>query len=264
MKEIIKKLLPYQLRKTAFHVRRMVIYDYWDSSDYWRSRASCPGQSAVMWQNQEYNRLVRKAQYNILYPYISSLQAGAKILEVCCGIGIVSEMVLSMNPGITIDAVDFPEMIDIARKRVTNKRVHFISVPAENYYNGEYIYEMVISAGSYSAITNIQKLEQAMVNGAKMLKTGGIMLMIDPFHRWSYLARAKYGVNDVIHLLNRYHLRIEHRSGILFWPFRVWLANSRYMGRDMIDRFYIGEKLLSILGRELWSDYKVLVLRKVV
>lgn len=262
MKKQIRKVLPSWALAILYRIRRLLIYDRCDSSEYWRSRASYPGQSAVMWKNQEYNNLYRKIQYDFLRPYVTSLPSNARVLDVGCGIGIVSEMMLSMNRRITVDAVDFQEMIEVAKSRVCHERIRFIASPVESYYLGESTYDMVLSSGCYSAISDIQKLEKAMANGAKMLKPGGFMIMMDPFHRWNYLARAKYGTKDVIQFLDRYNLVIEVNSGALFWPFREWLANSKYTGQVLENRFYLGESLLATLGRRFWADYKILVFRK--
>lgn len=262
MKKLIKKFLPPWAITVLYRIRRLFVYDQHDSSEYWRSRASCSGQSAVLWQNQEYNNLYRKIQYDFLRSYVVSLKPGSRVLDIGCGIGLVSEMLLSMNPQITVDAVDFQEMIDVARSRVRHKKVRFLANSADSYYLEDNIYDMVLSSGCYSAISNIQKLEKAMANGAKMLKPNGIMVMMDPFHRWNYLARAKYGTEDVIRFLRQYNLIVETKSGVLFWPFREWLANSRYTGKALENRFYAGERILSMLGRHFWADYKVLVFRK--
>jgi len=243
-------------------LRRLFFYNQYDSSAYWRSRASCPGQAAVLWNNEQYNVLYRKLQYDILRPYVQSLPPNARILDVGCGIGTVTEMLLTMRSDIAIDALDFPEMIAVAKTRVSDERVRFIEGSAESYIVEGEVYDLVISSGCYSAIRDISKLEMAIGNGAKMLKVGGIMLMIDPFHRWNYLARAKYGTQDVVRLLEQHNLQLQTKSGVLFWPFREWLANSAYSGDALETRFHLGERLLAIMGRHFWADYKILLFKK--
>lgn len=257
-----KKLVPKKLKILAYRLKKLFVYNQYDSSAYWRSRASSPGQAAVLWNNEHYNALYRKLQYDILLPHVKSLPPNARILDVGCGIGIVSEMLLTMRSDIVIDALDFPEMIAVARERISNERIRFIEGSAESYLVADEIYDLVLSSACYSAIRNISKLETAMSNGAKMLKKGGIMLMIDPFHRWTYLARAKYGTQDVVRLLKQYYLKLEIKSGVLFWPFREWLANSAYSGHALESRFYLGERLLAVMGQHFWADYKVLLFKK--
>jgi len=264
MMKSLKKLVPVQVKMLIYRLRRMFVYNQYDSSAYWRSRASDPGQAAVLWKNQQYNDLYRKLQYDILCPHVQSLPPNAKILDVGCGIGIVSEMLLTMSSDIVVDAVDFPEMITIAKKRVSDRRVQFIEEAAESYFIPVEFYDLVLSSGCYSAIRDIAKLEMAIANGARMLKPDGMMLLIDPFHRWNYLARAKYGTRDVVRLLNQYNLELQTKSGVLFWPFREWLANSAYSGDALETRFNLGERLLSVIGRHLWADYKILIFKKTI
>jgi ubiquinone/menaquinone biosynthesis C-methylase UbiE len=241
----------------------MIFYVNYDSSSYWRKRASEPDQAAVMWKNQEYNDLYRILQRQIIEPYVSSLASGSKVLDIGCGIGVVSEMILSINPNVIIDAVDFEEMIQVASARVSEKKVHFISSSAEAYKIQDETYNLIISSGCYSTIRNINELEKSLMNGCKMLKKDAIMLLIDPFHRWNYLARAKYGSRQVTEYVGRHYLKLQSKSGVLFWPFREWLANSDIVGPKMKFRFMLGERILHIMGQHFWADYKVLIFKKV-
>lgn len=243
-------------------MRRIVLYNNYDSSAYWRERASSPGQAAVLWTNEEYNSLYRSIQREILACHLAGLKPGARILDIGCGVGIVSEMILADRSDVYVDAVDFEEMITVARRKVTHPSLAYYASSAEEFNNGEGVYEAIISSGCYSAIRDIAKLEMALDNGAKMIAPGGLMIMIDPFHRWNYLARAKYNTRDVARFFASRGLTLEKKSGVLFWPFREWLANSQTTGAVLETRFRRGERLLHMLGAHFWADYKVLVFRK--
>jgi len=266
IKSYIRKILPRWiqriLRPISGRVKRLFIYNPYDSSAYWIMRASESSETAVLWNNVEYNHLFRRIQYNLLYPYIKCLQYGSRVLDIGCGIAVVTEMMLTMNPNILIDSVDFPEMIAKAKSQVKSERVRFIPCSAESYLIDSESYDLILSSACYSSIRDIQKLKKALSNGAIMLKPGGRMLMIDPFHRCNYLARAKYGPHDVVQFVKRYNINLENKSGCLFWPFREWLANSRYTGAQLANRFSLGERLLSIFGKHFWADYKILIFRK--
>lgn len=265
MKPAIKRIVVAVLTPllTVYRtLRRLSIHRVYDSSAYWRSRAALPDQAAVLWTNQCYNRLYRARQHRILERYLGDLPPGARVLDVGCGIGTVSQMILSIRPDCTIDAVDFSEMIAVARHHVIDRRVTFIDSPAETYLGTEHSYDLVLSSGCYSCIRDISKLETALANGARMLKHNGLMLLIDPFHRWNYLARAKYGTTDVATLLSTHDLELVDKSGVLFWPFREWLCDSSVPDDVLERRFNLGETLLAVMGQHLWADYKVLAFRR--
>jgi 2-polyprenyl-3-methyl-5-hydroxy-6-metoxy-1,4-benzoquinol methylase len=260
------KLLPLPVRKFLvaiyLSVKRMLVYKNYDSSEYWRKRASCPGQAAVLWNNQEYNELYRINQSEILKPHIAQLHPDAKVLDIGCGIGTVSSLIRRLRADVTVDAVDFEEMIAVCRQQACIDNVNWIASSAEEFTGCGYKYDLIISSGCYSAIRDIDKLKKALTNAANMLANGGRIVMIDPFHRSNYLARAKFGTGDVVKHLQKHNLAIERKSGILFWPWRVWLANSEYKGSQLKRRYDRGEKLLKMLGRHYWADYKILVFKQ--
>lgn len=237
-------------------------YRQYDSSTYWRNRAFEEGQKAVLWTNEEYNNLVREEQYRIIEPYVKNLKPNSSVLDIGCGIGVVSHVMLKMNPNIVVDAVDFEEMIQRAKKEHPDKRINYIASAAENYFDPTKSYELIISLACFSMIRDLEKMKNAMSNCARMCKPDGIILMIDPFHRWNYLARAKISSNDVVRFMNRHGFKLIYKSGILFWPYRVMLANSNLKGEPLRRKFRQGELLLKILGIHLWADYKVLIFRK--
>lgn len=250
------------LRSTASLLRRCLFYRNYDSAAYWKGRAGAPSQAAVLWKNQEYNDLYRLVQRRILERHLAPLPQQARVLDIGCGIGVVSRMIIALRSDLKVDAVDFPEMIRVARSNFVHESLHYVESSAEEYHAGEAIYDAIISSACYSAIRDIGRLEKAMVLGATMLKPGGVMIMIDPFHRWNFLARAKYATRDVVRLLTPHGLVLEEKSGVLFWPFREWLANSGKTGAELRARFEQGERLLRWLGAHFWGDYKILVFRK--
>ena len=103
---------------------------------------------------------------------LESLSEGSRVLDIGCGIGIVSEMIIDLNPKVTVDAVDFAEMIDVAQSRVSDDRVNFIRSSAESYCLDTPTYDLVISSACYSAMRDISALERSLDNCCKDDQTG--------------------------------------------------------------------------------------------
>lgn len=262
-KKAIWQFLPAPIKDIILIVLTSVRpYNEYDNSSYWRGRASCKGQKSVLWGNEAFNEVYRLEQKKILKPYIEALPSGARVLDIGCGIGVVSKMIHDMRKDLAIDAVDFEEMIIKAQNLVGDvEGINFISSAAENYLTEEN-YDLIISSGCYSAIRNLDKMYKAIDNGASMLKFGGKILMIDPFHRWKYLARARASSRDIEMFLQPKGLKLVEKSGVIFWLYRLKLANSSIPPELTRKKFYQGEMVLSLLGKHLWADYKILVFKR--
>jgi len=262
---IFMKIFSFSIINLVTKIKKIFIYTNYDSSEYWKKRAKEPGQAAVLWKNQEYNNLYRKLEFNLLKKFLpKTINEPFYILDIGCGIGIVSKFLVENYPLAYVDAVDFQEMIEIARQKNFHERINYISSEAENYFDECKKYDVVISSACFSAIRNINRLKMAIENCSKMMKKNGIMIMIDHFHKWSYLARAKISSNEIIILLESLGFKLIYKSGVLFWPYREWLANSNYYGKDLERKFFQGEKLLGLLGKHFWADYKVLVFQNLI
>lgn len=255
--KVLKRVVPAPLKRLLLAAKRLLIYRQYDSSAYWRSRAGEAGQAKVLWQNEAYNHCYREVQQKILDDFLDTLPPRAHILDIGCGSGVVAAMIDDGRR--RIDAVDFEEMITVARRENPSPNVHYISSSAEDYYDAAKSYDAVISSACFSAIRHLPSLRQAVANCANMVAADGRLLMIDPFHRWNFLARAKFGSRQVQHLMQQLGFRLSVRSGVLFWPYRELLANSVLPEVQIRKRFAAGERWLSRLGRHLWADYKVLI-----
>jgi ubiquinone/menaquinone biosynthesis C-methylase UbiE len=260
-KKKVKKILPKTVISILFKIKQTIQYRNYDSSTYWKNRAKCDGQSSVLWKNENFNKLYREKQKKIIAQYLNKINI--KVLDIGCGTGYVSKMMVDINPNINIDAVDFDEMIIEAKKRNSHNNIHYISSSAENYYDKDKQYDLVLSSGCFSAIRDIEKLEKAIHNTALMTKNNGIVLMIDPFHKWNYLARVKYNSKDVEKYMNSLGFKLMEKSGVIFWPYRDKYANSNLSMDELRDKFENGEKILHFLGSHLWADYKILLFKKV-
>lgn len=259
LREFIRNTIPAPLVLILAHLRRTVIRTTYTSPDHWRSRALRTTGSKVLWGNETYNRLFREIQARFLQPYVDRLPSHAHVLDVGCGVGDVSRLVLSMRPDLSIDAVDLPEMIAAATRECPLRQINYIASKAEDFFDSSKAYHLVISSGCLAMITDIPKLERSIRNAALMTAPGGVVIMMEPFHTWRYLARANYGSSQAIQLLSRLGFELTARSGALFWPCQPWLTRAELPTSTVETRFAQAERMLNRLGTSRWADYHFLV-----
>ncbi|WP_158219635.1 bifunctional 2-polyprenyl-6-hydroxyphenol methylase/3-demethylubiquinol 3-O-methyltransferase UbiG [Ideonella sp. A 288] len=251
------------LKGLAARALRLVMpHDGRDNSAYWRGRAAEAGSAAVLWRNATYNGLVREREFAQIAPVLAALPPGATVLDIGCGIGEVARWIIAQRADLRLTGVDFPEMVERARREWPHAvPVEWVGASADEFVRPGG-FDLVLSSGCYSAIRDRAKCVRALEAGCAAVKPGGVMLLIDPFHTSKYLARVRMGPAEVIDRVQAQGLHCEHSGGILFWPFREFLSNSRWPERWLPGAFALGERLLPRLGERLWSDYKVLRFRK--
>ncbi|HQU73684.1 MAG TPA: class I SAM-dependent methyltransferase [Calditrichia bacterium] len=248
-----------RLRFAAGILKRLLVYRHYDASTYWRRRAGEKGGARVLWQNETYNDCFRIVQREWLQRLIPLSDRPIRLLDIGCGIGEVAAMVAGLGGNLQIDGVDFPEMVAVARRENPHPGVSYIEGSAESYRPQENLYDLILSSACYSAIRDPAKLHRALQNGVEMLKPGGKLILIDPFHAWRFLARTRKSSGEVTRFMRNRGLKRTLKSGVLFWPYREWLANSDTEKGTLKARFQTGEIWLGRLGKHLWADYKILV-----
>lgn len=254
---------PNWLKGLGARIFRLVLpHDGRDNSAYWRRRAGEAGSAAVLWQNPTYNRLVRAREYAQIAPYLADLPPDPHILDIGCGIGEVACWLLAQRDDIHVTGVDFAEMVArAARELPPSPRMEWVGASAADFVRPG-AFDLVLSSGCYSAIRDKAKCRQAIEAGCQSVRPGGRLICIDPFHRHKYLARVRMGPDEVMAIVQASGLVHEHFGGILFWPMRELLANSRASDSTIERGFATGERWLQRWGERRWSDYKVLVFRR--
>lgn len=233
---------------------------YTDSSQYWRQRATRPGQKSVMWRNECFNNLFRQEEKKlILQLFKDNIFKPFKILEYGCGIGVFCRLLVDIFPNAHVTGIDFPEMVIVANERNFDSRITYIASTAETYKTSKESYDIIISSGCISAIMDQKLHDLIFKNMQSLLKPHGKILFIDPFHKYGPLARVPVSSKSIIHKMQALDFILIYYSGISFWPARMIIANSNFTNNFVSCIFKTGEKILSILGKRLWSDYKVLL-----
>jgi len=127
-----------------------------------RKRAySSSGQSRVLWENEEYNQLVRELQKDFIKKYIEKLSPGDHVLDIGCGIGVISRMIIDLKSDVQIDASDLPEMIEVAKKENPYPQINYIAGRAEEYYEPKKKYRFILSSDCFSSIRDVRKMKKS-------------------------------------------------------------------------------------------------------
>lgn len=236
---------------------------YTDSSLYWKQRANRPGQKSVMWRNEFFNELFRQEQRKVLLDiFLENINDHLEILEYGCGIGTFCRILADIFPNAHITGIDFSEMIAVAQKNNSHPRITFFACEAENYTTTDVSYDLIVSSGCISSITNLDYVYATIQNIAQMLSSKGKILFIDPFHKYWPLARKSIYMKDLITEFDKKGIKLLLFSGISFWPIRLLIANSSFSKKTITFLFLSGEKILHIIGAKFWSDYKVLLFNR--
>ncbi|MEM3824804.1 MAG: class I SAM-dependent methyltransferase [Candidatus Bathyarchaeia archaeon] len=236
-------------------------YRHYDSDEYWRKRAS-PSDS-LFWYNVYYNKCFREKEFEVIRSLIEKyeIQRSGYVLDIGCGKGDISKFLVELGFQ-QIDAVDFPEMIKLAKEVNPHSQINYISSSAQDYLVDKK-YNLIVSSAVFSMIRDIQKMFKAINNCIAMLGEGGYLLMIDAFHNSNLLARAKISADEVIKYVERNGLKLLEKGGMLFWPTRIFVSNDKslteYQTRIL---FKVGEGMLAKLGEYTWSDYKILLFKR--
>lgn len=170
----------------------------------------------MLWQNEQYNALLRGRQQEVLRQFIAGLPENSVVLDIGCGTGVVSKMLTQIHDTAIIHAVDFAEMVSVAREENPSPRIRYIDSAAEDYLPPDQHYNAILSSACYSSFRDIAKLERGLGYAAQLLVSRGLLIILDPFHRWNYLARAKYSSGQVTRYLTRCGLRRVHKGGCSF------------------------------------------------
>lgn len=152
----------------------MIKLRYSDTSLYWRQRATRSGQKSVMWRNEYFNTLFREEQRKILKEiFPDDINERLEILEYGCGIGIFCKILVDIFPNAHVTGIDFTEMIFCCSKKNCHPRITYIACEAENFISQNSSYDLIVSSGCITSITNIIYVYTILQNTIHMLAPTG-------------------------------------------------------------------------------------------
>lgn len=118
------------------------------------------------------------------------------ILEIGCGTGYLTKKLSQQFPEATITAIDFaPGMIEIAKQRINDERVHFLCGDIEEMGLKER-YDLIISNATFQWLND---MENTLIRLSHSLKNNGRILFqhLEPKHSMNFtllfLERCKNG-----------------------------------------------------------------------
>jgi SAM-dependent methyltransferase len=200
------------------------------------------------------------AYARLIWERISSLApVQGRVLEMGCGIGTVTRLILE-TPGVeSVDAVDVsPRYIERVRLGIPDPRVRAIVGSAESFRPGEGIYDRAISI---NVLEHVEADRAALENMARSLRPGGSCLLLVPAHPslYSSLDRnlthfrrySRDGLSALARSAGLEPIRLVHFNplGALGW----WL-NGKLLRREALPERQVAFYSSFLIALSRWID----------
>lgn len=143
----------------------------------------------------------RKMAHRILFALKEKVDHAEQILEIGCGTGYLTQLLIDHYPAATVTAIDIAEkMIDTAREKVEpRERVRFLTADAEQLeFSRLGSFDVIVSNAALQWLTAPRK---TICNLVRALKTGG------------WLMTTTYGPDTFQELRDTFQ-RVEQESGM--------------------------------------------------
>lgn len=241
-------------------LRRLFVYTPPDPIGFWRARARDSGWFSVMWRNPAYNELAHRDQWAAIERNLP-VRRGA-VLDLGCGTGRLSPKLATLFDRYV--GVDLDTMVDEARRRNPELNAEFVAASVQEYDYPEESFDLVLSMACLASACRAEELPDVARRMVAATRSGGHIVMIDPFHRLPALARTcRLSLFEVAELFEGLGLELVELSGLHFVPLRLLLARETFSRYPAISRsgYQLGEAILRASPRRL-ADYGLIVLRK--
>jgi len=147
-----------------------------------------------------------------------SVPRGGKVLDICCGTGDISALLLQERDDLRVVGVDFsPNMLDEAKRRLGGEdRLSLLQGDAmELPFEDRSFDGCVISFG----LRNTANYERVLIEMARVVRTDGVICCIDSFYPAGWLVRPFYHLYFSL-------LMPFFGGGLRQWKEYLWLSRS--------------------------------------
>lgn len=241
-----------------FH--RIFAYNPPDPIDYWQTRAASEGWSSVMWRNNTYNELADRDQWRVIESNLPK-QRG-RVLDLGCGSGRMSARLAGCFDEYV--GVDLDAMVAEAHRRNPNLATKFVGASVQEYAYPADHFDMVLSLACLAAACKAEELPDIARRIARATRTGGKIIIIEPFHRLPPLTRlCEVSHREVVDHFRKTGVSVDKVSGMLFIPLRLLLTRPQFSNHPTFTRisYHMGETMRRI-APHLLSDYRVMTFTK--
>jgi SAM-dependent methyltransferase len=244
----------------ASRLRRLFVYAPPDPVGFWRGRAKDQGWLSVMWRNQAYNDLAHRDQWSAIERNLPERRG--TVLDLGCGTGRLSARLAGLFDEYV--GVDLDTMVEEAKRRNPDLRAEWVSASVQEYDFPKDRFDLVLSMACLASACRAEEFPEVARRMAEATRSGGRVVMIDPFHRVPALVRTcRLSPGEVVAIFEKLGMTVEEWSGVHFIPVRLLFAREQMASRAALTRsaYAAGEAVLRLAPRRL-SDYSVIALRK--
>jgi SAM-dependent methyltransferase len=236
-------------------LRSLFVFTPPDPLGFWSGRASCPGSLSAMWRNETYNSMAEADQWAAIVRNLPT-RRGA-VLDLGCGTGRMSSRLAERFDRYV--GVDLEPMVEEAASRNPLLAESYVAATAQGYDYPPDTFDLCLSMACLASACTAEELPQVLERMLRSLRPGGILILIDPFHRLPPLVRTcRLSPGEVVELLRAQGARLVEWSGVHFVPTRVLLAGRAGWSRRLTRAGYsIGEGVCRLAPRRL-ADYSVI------
>jgi SAM-dependent methyltransferase len=238
-------------------------------ASYWDARASARrGMARSLWPSNAFNALWDDRQRTLIVRSLGDV-SGRRVVDVGCGTGRIARWLAEQRGARHVVGVDFsPATVEAARV----ESAALVSSGVVRFAQGDVVAGLdAVGAGEFDdaivlgclsvACRDRASLERAVANVARLVRSGGRVLLLEPIHRSPLLRRVlDLGLEEWIACANRAGLGLLHADRMGFVPVRL-VFSVRDVPRTIVSPIFRGGERL--LDAAPWlsplSDYKLLL-----